>query len=68
MHYLDDYLVLGPPDSPKCQRSLERKLNCCQRLVQIPQHKTEGPLTQLVFLGIELNVRDRILRLPEVKL
>ena len=44
MHYLDDYLILGPPDSPECQRSLERTLICCRRLgIPIAQHKTEGP-------------------------
>ena len=64
MHYLDDYLTLGPPDSPEYQRSLERTLSCCKRLgIPIAQHKTEGPSTQLVFLGIELNTRDSILRL-----
>ena len=69
MHYLDDYLVMGPPDSPECKRSLDRILDCCQRLgVPIAQHKTEGPSTQLVFLGIELNTREGILKLPEVKL
>ena len=63
MHYLDDYLVMGSPDSPECQRSLETILHCCQRLrVPIAQHKTEGPSTQLVFLGIELNTREGILR------
>ena len=69
MHYLDDYLILGPPDSSECQRSLKRMLNCCKRLgIPIAQHKTEGPWTVLVFLGIELNTRDSILRLPEEKL
>ena len=69
MHYLDDYLVMGSPNSPECQRSLETILHCCQRLgVPIAQHKTEGPSTQLVFLSIELNTREGILRLPEMKL
>ena len=62
MHYLDDYLVMDYPDSPECQRSLEKILHCCQRLgVPIAQHKTKGPSTQLVFLGIELNTREGIL-------
>ena len=69
MHYLDDYLVMGPANSPECQRSLEKTLDCCQWLgVPIAQHKTEGPSTQLVFLGMELNTRDGILRLPGAKL
>lgn len=34
--------------------------NFCKRLeiLLIAQHKTEGPSTQLVLLGIELNMRD----------
>ena len=41
MHYLDDYLILGPPDSLECQRSLERTLICCKILaIPIAQRKT----------------------------
>ena len=69
MHYLEDYLVMGSPDSPEFQRSLETILHCCRRLgVPIAQHKTKGPSMQLVFLDIELNTREGILRLPEMKL
>ena len=31
-------------------------------------HKTEGPVTAMVFLGIELDTEARIVRLPEEKL
>ena len=69
MHYLNYYLVMDPPGFPEFQRSLEGILDYCQRLrVPIAQHKTKGPSTQLVFLGIELKTRDGILRLPEVSL
>ena len=69
MHYLDDYLLLGPPDSPICQRALETTLTYCQKLgVLVARHKTEGPSTSLVFLGIELDTEARVIRLPDDKL
>ena len=69
MHYLDDYLLLGPPDSSVCERALETTLTCCQNLgVPVADHKTEGPSTSLVFLGIEVDTVSRTLRLPSEKL
>jgi len=69
MHYLDDYLLLGPPKSCECQRALETILTCCLNMgVPVADHKTEGPSTVLVFLGIELDTINRTLRLPEEKL
>ena len=69
MHYLDDYLLLGPPESLECQRALETTLTYCQNLgVPVADHKTEGPSTLLVFLGIEIDTINRTLRLPREKL
>ena len=66
MHYLDDYLLLGPP---VCQRALETTWTCCQKLgVLVTGHKTEGPSTLLVLLGIELDTEARVIRLPDNKL
>ena len=28
-HYLDDFVVLGPPGSPECVLALEIVLQCC---------------------------------------
>ena len=68
MHYLDDYLLLGPPKSRECQRALETMLTCQNMGVPMAGHKTEGPTTVLVFLGIEFDTINRTLRLPEEKL
>ena len=69
MHYLDDYLLLGPPDSPIYQRAWETTLTCCQKLgVPVAGHKTEGPSRSLVFLGIELDTEARVIRLPDDEL
>ena len=56
LHYLDDFLVLGPPDDPECGQALSRTLQVCQDLgVPIAAHKTEGPSKQLTFLGIQVD-------------
>ena len=66
MHYLDDYLVLGGPDSDECERDLEVALQVCQQLgVPIAAHKTEGPGEVLTF---ELDTRRMEVRLPRDKL
>ena len=68
-HYLDNFIVLGPPGSSKCQRDLQ--------LLEVECHKLELPLakprhvvptTCLVFLGIEIDTLARSLMLPEEKL
>jgi len=36
--------------------------------IQVADHKVEGPVTILVFLGIDLDTTDMIMHLPEEKL
>ena len=40
LHYLDDFLTAGPPDSPVCQQNLESMLTLCQR---ISEGRKSGP-------------------------
>ena len=69
LHYLDDYLVLGAPSSAECQQALDVALSLCRQLgVPIAVHKTTGPGSVLVFLGIELDTAAKEVRLPEEKL
>ena len=65
IQYLYHYLIIvDPPQSSQCQQDLTLLQRECGRLsVPIAAHKTEGPSTCLVFLGIEID-----LRLPEDKL
>ena len=69
MHYLDDYLIIGPPDaSPKtslCCRHLQTFLRVCNKL-GIPV--ATGPVTCLTFLGLEVHTLAQELRLPTQKL
>ena len=69
LHYLDDFIIIAEPDSPGCQRNLATLMQTCQELgVPIADHKTEGPATCLVYLGIEVDTVSGELRLPQDKL
>ena len=68
-HYLDDFIVLGPPSSPQCHHDLVKLESVCKSLgVPLAAHKSEGPSTCLTFLGIEIDSVARELRLPADKL
>jgi len=69
LHYLDDFLLLGPPKSSACAQSLQCTLQVCGDLgVPVAAHKTEGPACQLTFLGIQINTISMELSLPSEKL
>ena len=67
LHYLDDFLLLGPGD--QCTVALQISLSLCKVLgVPIADHKVEGPSTVLPFLGILIDTENCVLRLPSEKL
>ena len=69
IHYLDDFLVLGPPGSDECANNLEVALDTCRILgVPVAPHKLVNPTTKLTFLGIEIDTILGLLRLPADKL
>ncbi len=69
IHYLDDFLLFGAPDTPQCEVSLSRALARCTRLgVPVAPDKTDGPSMVLVFLGIQLDTRSLTMSLPSSKL
>ena len=68
-HYLDDFLILGPPQSSQCRQHLETSLALCKQLgVPIAPHKLEGPSPVLSFLGIQIDSVTGTLSLPPDKL
>ena len=69
LHYLDDFITAGPPQSPRCAANLNTAITVCKRL-GLPLHpgKCAGPATSLTVLGIELDSIQQIARLPEQKL
>ena len=69
LHYLDDFLFLGPPTSRECGAALQMALDRCAELgVPISVEKLEGPSTCIPFLGIVFDTVRLQLRLPEEKL
>ena len=68
-HYLDDFIIIGPPQDEGCAKSLEVLLETCRLLgVPVAVNKCEGPSTCLEFLGIEVDTIAMELRLPLSKL
>ncbi len=68
MHYLDDYLTIGSPESEECQHNMAVMSECCRRLgVPLKLEKMEGPTTCLEFLGITLDTCRMEARLSEAR-
>jgi hypothetical protein len=69
LHYLDDFLFAGKPQSQQCMITLEEFQEICQDIgVPIAHEKTTIPATTLVFLGIEFDTIQMTMRLPQDKL
>ena len=69
IHYLDDFLIIGPPSSDECSHGLSLCRDLCSHLgVPLAPSKIVGPTTRLVFLGIELDTIAMEARLPAEQL
>ena len=69
LHYLDDFLIMGPPTSTKCADNLNIIKEVCLQLgIPLAVEKLEGPSKSLTFLGIVLDTQLMEARLPEDKL
>ena len=69
VHVLDDFLFIGPPNSPQCYSAL-MAFHVLARDICLPikSSKTVYPTTTLTFLGLELDTVKFEIRLPEDKL
>ena len=68
-HYLDDFVVAGPPDSEICLKHLRTLERECRILgVPLAPEKTEGPSSTITLLGITIDTSKGELRLPADKL
>ena len=69
LHYIDDFLTLGPPQSDACHHNLNTLIHFCRRLgVPLALEKVEGPTICLPFLGIILDSEHMEVCLPDDKL
>ncbi|XP_072254199.1 uncharacterized protein [Pyxicephalus adspersus] len=69
IHYLDDFLCVGPSGSSVCANLLGTLEHVAGQFgVPLAGDKTVGPVTELAFLGILLDSVHMECRLPEDKL
>jgi hypothetical protein len=69
LHYLDDFLLGGPAESPLCQITLDTFRDVCKTWgVPLAEDKTVEPVQILTFLGIEFDTLKMELRLPSEKI
>ena len=69
IHYLDDFLIIGAPNSPECRSALRIVMETFARLgLPLAINKLEGPTMCLDFLGFELDSWRMEVRLPREKL
>jgi len=68
IHYLDDFLTMGH-SSDKCQENLLTIQHTCSDLgIPLAKEKLEDPTYCLTFLGIDIDTRQSVERLPKDKL
>ncbi|KAM4748862.1 uncharacterized protein WCC33_006262 [Rhinophrynus dorsalis] len=69
LHYLDDFLFVGPSGSDECLTLLSVFREVTARFgVPLAVDKTEGPQSVISFLGIEIDSAAMVFRLPQDKL
>jgi hypothetical protein len=69
LHYLDDFLLGGPAESPLCQIILDTFRDVCKTWgVPLAEDKTVEPVQILTFLGIEFDILKMELRLSSEKI
>ena len=67
LHYLDDYLFAAENKSG-CQHIMDKFMEYTSVLgVPVAEEKTEGPKTVLIFLGLELDSDQMVIRIPAAK-
>ena len=69
LHYLDDFLLIGAPESNEAAVAFSTTMDTFRELgVPVASQKTEGPATCITFLGIIVDTVSCQLRLPGEKL
>ena len=67
-HYVDDFLFAGSKCTSECQDIMNCFLHCTERLgIPIAADKTIWPCTAIVYLGLEIDSVDMVVRMPRQK-
>ena len=62
---MDYFLLMGAPGTTECSHALATTIATCKELgVPLADDKTEGPIIELSFLGIQLNFTQMLTSLP----
>lgn len=68
LHYLDDFLFMGPSGSSQCFSLLSIFVDTCKEFgIPLAWEKTVLPTTCIDFLGITIDTVNREFRLPTEK-
>ena len=68
LHYLDDFFLAADSED-NCASAMSAMLSFCRAAgIPIAQDKTAGPSSQIVYLGIEIDAAQQVIRLPGSKL
>ena len=66
---IDDFITVGAPDSPECERNAVVMHETCEEVgLPAEPEKDEGPATMISILGMELDTEVLEIRLPPAKL
>ncbi|XP_041464356.1 uncharacterized protein LOC121415240 [Lytechinus variegatus] len=68
LHYLDDFFFAGA-SREECESSMRHFLAMCEAFgVPIASEKTEGPVSSITFLGLEIDAIAMKVRVPSQKI
>ena len=68
LHYIDDFWWAASKDTTVCEITLAFMRALCVELgVLSAEKKTEGPTTNLTFLGIQINTQSQTISIPVAK-
>lgn len=68
-HYLDDFIFAGSKGSGNCYNLMSSFQSICTECgIPLAVEKTQGPVTCLIFLGIEIDTDQMCIRIPREKI
>ena len=68
-HYVDDFLFAGEANTDHCLIIMKNFIFCCDQMgFPIASEKTVWPTTCIVYLGLEIDSMEMVVRMPEEKI